>query len=165
MDTTLTTMDTTLTTELPAGFDLADAKWVSFLGSSKFDYPIDYAVSVVAADPSCGRIDFLARWAPSSYCHYHRHLGSTAAAVIQGEQHVTETRELETVTKVRKAGFKGQVPDGETHMECAGPDGLTMLFSTHSPDGRLFEVLDKAGNVLAAATIAEFVDKMAAEAV
>jgi len=40
-----------------------------------------------------------------------------------------------------------------------------MLFSTHSPDGRLFEVLDKSGNVLAAATIAEFVERMAAEAV
>lgn len=164
MTTTVTTLDTTLTTELPADFELADAKWVHFLGNPRFDYPIDYAVSVVAADPSRGRIDFLARWAPNSYCHFHRHLGSTAAAVIQGEQHITETRELETITKVRQAGFRGQVPDGETHMECAGPDGLTMLFSTHSPDGRLFEVLDKAGNVLAAATIAEFVERMAAEA-
>ncbi len=109
-----------------------------------------------------GRIDFLARWAPNSYCHYHRHLGTTAAAVIQGEQHLSETREFETVNKVRKEGFKGQVPDGETHMECAGPDGLTMLFSTYAPDGRLFEVLDQSGNVLAAATIAEFVGRLPA---
>jgi len=158
-------MDTTLTTELPADFDLAGAKWVRFVGGPKFDYSIDYAVSVVDADVACGRIDFLARWAPNSYCHYHRHLGSTAAVVVEGEQHVTETRELETVNKVRKVGFKGQVPDGETHMECAGPEGLTMLFSTHAPDGRLFEVLDPAGNVLAAATIAEFVERTRAEAV
>ncbi len=153
-------MDTTLNTDLPAGFNLANAKWVRFGGGPKFDYPIDYAVSVVDADPAVGRIDFLARWEPRSYCHFHRHLGSTAAFVVQGEQHITETRELETVTKVRQAGFRGQVPDGETHMECAGPEGLTMLFSTHAPDGRLFEVLDRDGNVLAAATITEFVDKM-----
>ena len=119
---------------------------------------------MVEADVAAGRIDFLARWEPNSYCHFHRHLGSTAAAVIAGEQHLTETREFETVTKVRGAGFKGQVPDGETHMERAGVDGLTMLFSTHAPDGRLFEVLDESGAVLAAATIAEFLDRMAAEA-
>ena len=158
-------MDPTLTTELPVGFDLAKATWVHFGGGPKFDYPIDYAVSVVQADVATGRIDFLARWAPSSYCHFHRHLGTTAAAVIEGEQHITETRELETIHKVRKAGFRGQVPDGETHMECAGPDGLTMLFSTHAPDGRLFEVLDATGGrVLAAATIAEFLDRMQAAA-
>lgn len=149
-------MDLALSTALPAGFDLSTVEWFPYQGSPKFDYPIDYAASVVDADVARGRIDFLVRWAPNSYCHYHRHLGSTAAVVIEGEQHLTETREFETVTKVRTAGFKGQVPNGETHMECAGPDGLTMLFSTHAPDGRLFEVLDDAGNVLAASTIAEF---------
>ena len=158
-------MDETLSTELPAGFDLSKAKWVRFVGSPKFDYPIDYSVSVVEADVAAGRIDFLARWAPNAYCHHHRHLGSTAAVVIEGEQHLTETREFETVKKIRKAGFKGQTPDGETHMECAGPEGLTMLFSTHAPDGRLFEVLDESGRVLAAATIAEFLDRMRSEAV
>ena len=117
-------------------------------------------MSVVEADVDAGRIDFLARWEPNAYCHFHRHLGTTAAHVLQGEQHLSETRQFETVTKVRKVGFKGVVPDGETHMECAGPDGLTILFSTHAPDGRLFEVLDRDGNVLAAATIAEFLDKM-----
>ncbi|MPY92596.1 MAG: hypothetical protein GEV08_05845 [Acidimicrobiia bacterium] len=157
-------MDKILSAELPADFDLSKAKWVRFVGSPKFDYPIDYSVSVVEADVEAGRIDFLARWEPSAYCHYHRHLGSTAAAVIDGEQHLTEMRELETVKKIRKAGFKGQTPDGETHMECAGPEGLTMLFSTHAPDGRLFEVLDRSGKVLAAATIAEFLDMMRSEA-
>jgi hypothetical protein len=157
-------MDKTLRSELPAGFELSKAKWVRFVGSPKFDYPIDYSVSVLEADVAAGRIDFLARWAPNAYCHYHRHLGSTAAVVIEGEQHLTETREFETVKKIRRAGFKGQTPDGETHMERAGPGGLTMLFSTYAPDGRLYEVLDKSGNVLAAATITEFLDRMRSEA-
>ncbi|MEZ5235165.1 MAG: hypothetical protein AB7O92_01940 [Acidimicrobiia bacterium] len=157
-------MDTTLNTSLPAGFDLADATWFPFTGSPKFDYPIDYAACVVEADVEAGRIDFLVRWAPNAYCHYHRHLGTTKAVVIEGEQHLTETREFETVRKVRTAGFVGNVPDGETHMECAGPDGLTMLFSTHAPDGRLFEILDRSGGVIAASTIAEFVGRTEAAA-
>jgi hypothetical protein len=158
-------MDTTLNTELPAGYDLSQAEWYHFGGSPKFDYPIDYAVSVVEADVDRGRIDYLARWAPNCYCHRHRHLGATAAVVIAGEQHIIETHPLETVTKVRQAGFTGHVPDGEAHMERAGPDGLTMLFSTHAPDGRLFEILDDSGTVLAAATIAAFLDGMKAAAV
>jgi hypothetical protein len=145
--------------KLPADFNLADAKWSHYSGDPKFDYPIDYAVSVVDADVAAGRVDFLSRWAPNSFCHYHRHLGTTMAAVLEGEQHLTETTEHETVTKVRSAGFSGQVPDGEQHMERAGADGLTMLFSVQSPDGRLFEVLDAAGDVLTAATIAEFLEQ------
>ena len=157
-------MDTTLTTSLPADFDPAAATWFPYTASPRFDYPIDYSSCVVAADPAIGRIDFLVRWAPNSFCHYHRHLGTTRATVLEGEQHITETRELETVHKVRRPGFAGTVPDGETHMECAGPDGLTMLFSTHAPDGRLFEILDQSGEVIVATTIAEFVTTHAASA-
>jgi hypothetical protein len=157
-------MTDTLTTELPAGFDLRAAKWLTWSSSPRFDYLIDYGVSVVDADIDTGRIDFLVRWAPHAYCHYHRHLGDTAATVIEGEQHLTELRPLETVTKVRRAGFSGRVPDGETHMEAAGPDGLTMLFSTYAADGRIFEILDPEGNVVNAATIASFVEQWRAEA-
>ncbi|MDH3681752.1 MAG: hypothetical protein OEV40_17585 [Acidimicrobiia bacterium] len=157
-------MNKTPKAELPADFDLAEAEWFHYGGGPKFDYPIDYAVSVVEADVAAGRIDFLGRWAPDSFCHYHRHLGTTMAAVLEGEQHLTETNEYETVTKVRSVGFTGQVPDGEQHMERAGSDGLTMLFSVHSPDGRLFEVLDRDGNVLIAATIAEFLEQTMAPA-
>jgi hypothetical protein len=157
-------MNKALTANLPADFDLAGATWFHYASSPKFDYPIDYAVSVVEADVESGRIDFLGRWAPDSYCHYHRHLGTTMATVLAGEQHLSETSEYETVTKVRTAGFSGPVPDGEQHMERAGAEGLTMLFSVYSPDGRLFEVLDKTGGVLAVATIAEFVEQTMAPA-
>lgn len=157
-------MDTTLNTALPPGFSLDEAAWFPYTGSPRFDYPIDYASCVVDADPAIGRIDFVVRWEPEAFCHYHRHLGTTKATVLAGEQHITESRELETVHKVRRAGFVGTVPDGETHMECAGPDGLTMLFSTHAPDGRLFEILDASGDVIVGTTIAEFVASHAAGA-
>jgi len=153
-----------LITALPVGVDPAKLRWLQFTGTPRFDYPIDYGIAIIAADVAANRIDYLARWSPNAFCHYHRHLGNTAAAVIQGEQHVTETKGVETGTKVRRGGFVGAVPDGETHMECAGPEGLMMLFSTHAPDGRLFEVLDKSGKVLNAATIGEFVAMLQAEA-
>ncbi len=157
-------MDKTPNATLPADFDLAEANWFHYGSSPAFDYPIDYAVSVIEADVDAGRIDFLGRWAPNSFCHYHRHLGTTLAAVLEGEQHLTESTEFETVTKVRSVGFSGEVPDGEQHMERAGDSGLTMLFSVHSPDGRLFEVLDQDGNVMIAATIAEFLEQTMATA-
>lgn len=156
-------MDTTLSTELPADFDLSTARWVRYEGSPKYDYPIDYSIAVVEADVDTGRIDFLVRWAPGHYCHHHRHLGETLAVVVAGEQHLYETRPLETIHKIRKTGFVGPVPDGETHIEQAGDEELVMLFSTHAPDGRLFEMMDQAGTtVLATATIEDFLELAAA---
>ncbi len=149
-------MDTTLRTDLPTGFDPATAHWVRYEGGPTADRPIDYSIAVVEADAETGRIDFVVRWPAHSFCHRHRHLGSTVATVLAGEQHVIEHGPFETVTKVRTAGFVGPVPDGETHWEQAGDEELLMLFSTHAPDGRLFEMVDGEGEVLATATIDDF---------
>lgn len=157
-------MDQALTDRLPSGFDPAAATWVRYQGSATFDYTIDYSIALVHADPAAGRVDYLVRWSPDAYCHYHRHRGTTVATVLDGEQHLLQTGPHETVTKVRTAGFSGPVPDGETHMERAGEQGLTMLFSTHTVDGCLFEMLDADGTVLAAPTIADFVERTEAEA-
>jgi hypothetical protein len=114
---------------------------------------------VVSADEAAGKIEILFRWQPNAYCHYHRHLGTTTAYVLQGEQHLYETREFETVHKVRRTGFTGPVPDGDVHMEHAGAEGLMMLFRVHAPDRRLFDLLDKQGNVLLTGTIRDFVER------
>lgn len=153
-----------LRADLPAGFDLGKAEWRSFTGDDAFDYPIDYALAVVSAEPAAGRIDFLARWAPNAYCHYHRHLGHTATLLVAGEQHLVEQRAHESVHKIRKAGFRGITPDGETHMEFAGPAGLTILFSVYAEDGRLFELLDRHDRVIAVVTIDDLVQKRLGEA-
>ena len=71
-----------LITELPAGVDPAKLRWLQFTGTPKFDYTIDYGIAIIAADVAANRIDYLARWSPNAFCHYHRHLGNTAAAVI-----------------------------------------------------------------------------------
>ena len=42
-------------------------------------------------------------------------------------------------------------------MEYAGPQGSVVFFSMQTDDGRLFEILDKDENVLAVATLDDFV--------
>ena len=115
------------------------------------------------ADVAAGRIEFLVKWAPNAYCHYHRHLGETTVAVLLGEQHIHEEGPLETVHKIRQAGFTGRLPDGEMHMEHAGKDGMTILFSIHAPDGRLFDLLDRQGNILMTVTIEDVVERRLGE--
>lgn len=131
--------------------------WQRLTGNPRFDYPIDYSVAVTNVDRAAGIVEFIAKWAPNSYCHYHRHLGRTATRVLQGEHHIVETTELQTLHKIRKPGFQGQTPPGELHMEYGGNDGTTVIFLCESVDGKLFDVVAKDGTVLSTATIHDFV--------
>jgi hypothetical protein len=40
--------------------------WQHLMGGPRFDYPIDYSVAIVRADPASGLIEFLAKWAPNA---------------------------------------------------------------------------------------------------
>ncbi len=142
--------------ELPANFEIDRVEWQHLVGSPQFDYPIDYSIAVTYADRATGRLDLLVKWAPGAYCHFHRHVCNTVSLVIEGEQHVIESKPKETVHKVRQPGFTGLTPDNEVHMERAGPHGCLMLFAMQADDGRMFEVLDKDGNVLVTATFDDF---------
>ncbi len=154
-------MSTTLPfrAELPPNFDVDGVEWLQLTGSPQFDYPIDYSIAVVYADRATGRLDLLVKWAPNAYCHFHRHVCKTVSLVIDGEQYVIETRPKETVHKTRQPGFTAPTPDNEVHMERAGPNGCTMLFAMQADDGRMFEVLDRDGKVLATATFDDFVEQ------
>ena len=131
--------------------------WQRLIGNPRFDYPIDYSVAVTSVNQAAGIVEFIAKWAPNSYCHYHRHLGRTATRVLQGEHHIVETTELQTLHKIRKPGFQGQTPPGELHMEYGGNEGTTVIFLCESVDGKLFDVVAKDGTVLSTATIDDFV--------
>ena len=130
--------------------------WQRLMGSSQFDYPIDYSVAVTSVDRSAGLIEFIAKWAPNAYCHYHRHLGRTATRVLQGEHHIVETTDLQTLHKTRRPGFQGQTPAGELHMEYGGVDGVTVIFLCEAVDGNLFDIVARDGTVLATATLDDF---------
>lgn len=105
-----------------------DHDWFRITGSDKFDYPIDYWVAVLNVDEEAGRIDFLSRWEPNCYCHYHRHVGETSLLVLEGEHNVVEKKDTETIHKTRTAGFFATNPGGDVHMEYGGPEGNTSIF-------------------------------------
>ena len=130
--------------------------WFRITGTKRFDYPIDYSVAVLEVDEATGRIDFLSRWEPNAYCHYHRHLGETAVLVIEGEHNIVETRDNETIHKKRKPGFYTVNQGGDIHMEYGGEEGALVFFRCMAVDGKLFDVLDKDGNILNTATVQDF---------
>jgi hypothetical protein len=133
-----------------------DLNWQNLKGSPKFDYPIDYWVAVTQVDRAAGQIEFLAKWAPNAYCHYHRHLGQTSTWVIQGEHHIIDTTETQIIHKTRKPGFRGNSPAGEIHMEYGGAEGSTVLFLCEAVNGNLFDIVAKDGTLLATATLEDF---------
>lgn len=142
--------------EFAEAYPCEELKWIHIIGTPRFDYPIDYWVAVLQADPEKGRIDFLSRWEPNSYCHYHRHLGETSLLVLEGEHHVVETYDHETVHKTREPGFFATNPGGDLHMEYGGPEGTLVYFSCKAIEGKLFDVMDRDRAVLTSATVDDF---------
>ena len=139
-----------------ATYPARDLEWLRITGSPRFEYPIDYSVAVLHVDAASGRIDFLARWEPDHYCHFHRHLGETNILVLEGEHHVVEQSDTETVHKTRQAGFFACNPGGDVHMEYAGNEGTLVYFSCQAVDGKVFDVLADDHKVLATATVDDF---------
>lgn len=130
--------------------------WFRVTGSKRFDYPIDYWVAVLNVDEANSRIEFLSRWEPNHYCHYHRHIGETSVLVLEGEHNVVEETETETIHKTRTPGFFATNPGGDLHMEYGGPEGTLVYFNCQAEGGRLFDVLDREGTVLNTATVEDF---------
>jgi hypothetical protein len=142
--------------EFATAYPARELEWVRVTGTPRFDYPIDYEVAVLHVDAAAGRIDFLSRWAPHAYCHYHRHVGETSLLVLEGEHNVVETKANEIIHKKRRPGFFATNPGGDVHMEYGGPEGTLVYFSCKAVDGKLFDVLDKHEKVLNTATIEDF---------
>ncbi len=137
-------------------FDTSHIEWSHLEGGSEFDYRIDYWVAVMGADPKTGTMDLLVKWAPDSYCHFHRHCAETTTLVLEGEQHIIETRDDgEIIHKVRKAGTYAHSPGGDVHMEHGGPDGALVFFAMRSVDGHIFDLLDDDRNIIASSTVQE----------
>src|SRR5579885_1358442 len=95
-------------TRHPLDLEAKQLEWQQLKGGPRFDYPIDYSVAVTAVDRDAGLIEFIARWAPNAYCHYHRHLGRTMSRVLQFVLHIAATTDPQTPQKTRRQGFKGQ---------------------------------------------------------
>ena len=140
-------------TPIVSGINTGDIKWHHLLGTPEFDYPIDYWIAVLGGNVAEGRVEFLVKWEPDAYCHFHRHIGSSTTLVIEGEHHLVETTATETVHKVRQAGHFARSQGGDVHMESGGAQGTVVLFCMQSDDGRLFDVLDVNDKVLVTTTV------------
>ena len=142
-----------------SNFSTKNLNWIVFEGGARFDYPIHYALALLGARPETGGIDFVGKWEPGSYCHFHRHVGDTTTLVLAGEHHVLDitNQGTESGHDIRPAGHYSHSRAGNAHMEYAGPEGSLVFFNMQSEDGRLFEVLDKDQNVLSVLTIEDFI--------
>jgi len=140
--------------------DNKDLRWKRFTGNSRFDYPIDYSAALLRASEE-GHVDLLYKWAPNSYCHFHRHTASTTSTVLEGELHVIdvdpETGE-ELATKIRLAGDYASKDPGDVHMERGGPEGALVLFNLYAPDGLLAESLASDGTVISESTLEQILN-------
>ncbi len=148
----MTKLQAVPTTSL-SGFKTSDITWHHLLGGPNFDFPIDYWIAVLGGNVAEGRVDFLVKWEPNAYCHFHRHLCSSTTLVLEGEHHLLETTATETIHKTRQAGHFARSNGGDLHMENGGAQGTVVLFSMQADDGRLFDVLDKDMNLLTTTTV------------
>ena len=127
--------------------------WKHLTGGDEFDYPISYWGAVLSVRDD-GHADLLYRWAPDSYCHFHRHVCAISSVVLAGELHITDFVDGKpTETRVRKAGHFSQSSDQHVHMERGGPEGALVLFNLYAPDDRLVEQLADDGSVITTRTL------------
>ena len=142
-------------------------KWERYTGNPKiadhsFNWPIDYSGTILDIRDD-GHVEVLYRWAPNSYCHFHRHTAQTTSLVLAGELHVTDVVDGKLQpTCVRKTGDWSHRPETEDHMEMGGPDGALVLFHIYAPDGILSQQIDRQGDVLNTITTDDLRHKMAA---
>ena len=130
--------------------------WLEVTGDPDSSYPIHHDIAILGWDRDAGTIDLLIRFdAEGGHCTAHRHVSSTSILVLEGEQHLDELLpDGSTVHKVRTAGTHHLTPgDANPHLERGGPEGGVLFFSHHSPDGRLYEIVDEDCTVVSTVTI------------
>lgn len=135
----------------PDAFD-----WLEITGDPASPYPIHHDIAILGWDRDAGTIDLVIRFDDrGGHCHAHRHVSTTSVLVLSGEQHLEELRpDGSRVHKVRTAGVHHLTAgDPYPHLERGGPEGAVVFFSHHSPDGRLYEIVDADGTVQATVTI------------
>lgn len=121
-------------------------------------YLVHHWYTILGHNEKAGTLDMLVRWgADGGHCNLHRHMATTSVFVIEGEQHLwdidTNGKKADK-PRIRRAGDYGLSVGAEApHLEHGGPQGGIALFSTHSNDGVLYEILDDDLNLIIPITI------------
>ena len=134
-----------------------DIRWKRFTGTDPFGNPIDYSAGLLRASDD-GHADLIYKWAPHSYCHFHRHTAQTTSIILAGELNVVDfdlDTGSETGRKVRQLGDYASKEPGDVHLEYGGANGAVVLFNLYSPNGELAESLDADGTVVGTSTLAQ----------
>ena len=154
--------------QLSDSFDPQSVEWRRISDPREPDFKIDFEYSLLGYDLPSGRLDMLLRFEGNGgHCRRHRHIASTVTLILEGEQHVTETRpDGATETVIRKRGdYALASTDALPHLERGGPDGCTLLLSLQAPDGRLFEYFDQNMESARILTIEQYVESWNEESV
>ncbi len=141
------------------GFDAARHKWRSVVADPQLSCPIRHDYTILGYDPAARTLDMVVRWAgDGGHCPIHRHTATTSILVLEGEQHLWDLNPDRSRGdhRVRRVGDYA-LTNGEVlpHLERGGPDGGVVFFGNHSPDGRLYEILDEDLNVVIDLTMEE----------
>ena len=144
-------------------FENDNLQWKHFIGSDRFDYPIDFYSALLSVRPE-GHIELLYWWEPNSYCHFHRHTANTTSLVLKGELHVIDV-DLKAGKglgiKIRPVGDFASKEPGNLLIERGGPDGALVFFSLFTEDGSLAETLSQDGRVLSTSSIDPILQRQA----
>ena len=114
--------------------------------------------TLLGYDTAAGTLDMLIRWRDDGgHCPLHRHTAATTTIlVLEGEQHIQDILADGSLgpEKVRRAGEYALLPqEALAHLEGGGATGGVAFFGSHTSDGRLYEIVDDDGNVIADITI------------
>jgi len=137
--------------------DISKYKWreVTPQGES---YHVHHWYTILGHNAGAGTLDMLVRWgSDGGHCNLHRHMATTTVFVLEGEQHlwdIDENGKKADKPRIRRVGDYGlSVGAEKPHLEHGGPEGGIALFSTHSNDGVLYEILDDDLNLVIPITI------------
>jgi hypothetical protein len=127
-------------------FDLDKYKWREVTPSGE-SYLVHHWYTLLGYNVAAGTLDMLVRWGnDGGHCNLHRHMATTTVFVIEGEQHLYDydgNGKIAEQPRIRRRGDYGLSVGAERpHLERGGPDGGLALFSTHSANGLLYEILD-----------------------
>ena len=144
-----------------SGFDPSRHRWREVAGEPGLSYKVRHDYTILGHDLAAGTLNMVVRWTgDGGHCPIHRHVATTTVLVLEGEQHLWDvhpdgSRGPERV--LRAGDYALTVFDPHAHLERGGPDGGLVFFGNHSRDGRLYEITDESGKLVADVTMESLV--------
>jgi hypothetical protein len=135
-----------------SSFDPDKCRWREVTGEPGLSYFVRHDYTILGHDLEAGTLDMVVRWAgDGGHCPLHRHTATTTVLVLEGEQHLWDilpdgSRGKHRVRKARDYALTAA--EALPHLERGGPEGGLAFFGNHSPDGKLYEILDEDGNLV-----------------